>query len=107
MKQLCAVNESLTAEVTDLKAALQLEALEAKINDLLQKNDGLFEEKSLLVKDMEAASQYVSELETKIHGNNNTSLELLKQLKESEQEIDTLKTYVVDLKSRIAVYIPV
>lgn len=35
------------------------------------------------------------------------SLELLKQLKESEHEIDTLKTYIVDLKSRIAVYIPV
>lgn len=35
------------------------------------------------------------------------SLELLKQLKESEHEIDTLKSYIVDLKSRIAVYIPV
>jgi len=32
---------------------------------------------------------------------------LLKQLKESENEIDTLKTYIIDLKSRIAVYIPV
>lgn len=34
-------------------------------------------------------------------------MELLKQLKECEHEIDTLKTYIIDLKSRIAVYIPV
>jgi len=34
-------------------------------------------------------------------------LELLKNLKSSEQENDTLKQYVIDLKSRIAVYIPV
>jgi hypothetical protein len=32
---------------------------------------------------------------------------LLKQLKDCENEIDTLKAYIIDLKSRIAVYIPV
>lgn len=37
---------------------------------------------------------------------NVTSLELLKQLKESEQEVETLKSYIIDLKSKIAVYIP-
>jgi len=31
----------------------------------------------------------------------------LKQLKESELEIETLKQYIIDLKQRIAVYIPV
>ena len=35
------------------------------------------------------------------------SLELLKNLKDYEEEIDTLKQYIIDLKSRIAVYIPV
>jgi len=34
-------------------------------------------------------------------------LELLKQLKEAEVEIEQLKTYIIDLKQRIAVYIPV
>jgi hypothetical protein len=34
-------------------------------------------------------------------------LELLKQLKDSEVESDTLKQYIIDLKQRIAVYIPV
>ncbi len=57
--------------------------------------------------DLETASQYILELEKKIYASNKTSLELLKQLKECENEIDTLKTYIIDLKSRIAVYIPV
>jgi hypothetical protein len=34
-------------------------------------------------------------------------LELLTALRDSESEVETLKTYIVDLKSRIAVYIPV
>ena len=32
---------------------------------------------------------------------------MLKQMKESENEIQTLRQYIIDLKSRIAVYIPV
>lgn len=38
---------------------------------------------------------------------NKTSLELLKQLKDAEVEIETLKQYIIDLKQRIAVYIPI
>lgn len=38
---------------------------------------------------------------------NVTSLELLRQLKRAEEEIGALKSYVIDLKSKIAVYIPV
>lgn len=38
---------------------------------------------------------------------NKTSLELLKQLKNAENELETLKQYIIDLKHRIAVYIPV
>ena len=32
---------------------------------------------------------------------------MLKQLKDSEMEIETLKNYIIELKQRIAVYIPV
>jgi hypothetical protein len=35
------------------------------------------------------------------------SLELLRQLKDAETEIETLKHYIIELKQRIAVYIPV
>jgi hypothetical protein len=31
----------------------------------------------------------------------------LRQLKDAEVEIETLKNYIIDLKQRIAVYIPV
>jgi len=37
---------------------------------------------------------------------NVTSLELLRQLKEAEQEVETLKSYIIDLKGKVAVYIP-
>jgi hypothetical protein len=33
-------------------------------------------------------------------------LELLRQLKDAEIEIETLKAYIIKLKERIAVYIP-
>jgi len=46
-------------------------------------------------------------LDDKIYKANNTSLELLRQLKDAETEIETLKHYIIELKQRIAVYIPV
>ena len=46
-------------------------------------------------------------LEDKCFQANKTSLDLLETVKSLEQEIETLKAYIVDLKSRIAVYIPV
>jgi len=67
-----------------------------------------------LQKELETASEYIVELEAKFYESQRTSLDLLKQLKDAEFEIDeknneteTLKQYIIDLKSRIAVYIPV
>ena len=37
---------------------------------------------------------------------NQTSLKLLKDLKDSETELESLKSYVVDLKSKVAIYVP-
>lgn len=56
---------------------------------------------------MENASEYISRLEQKFYESKTQSLELLKSLKNAENEIEVLKAYVIDLKSRIAVYIPV
>jgi hypothetical protein len=56
---------------------------------------------------LENATDYILELEEKVYKANKTSLELLKQLKDSVIEIETLKQYIIDLKQRIAVYIPV
>jgi septal ring factor EnvC (AmiA/AmiB activator) len=56
---------------------------------------------------LEKASEYISRLEQKFYESKTQSLELLKSLKNAENEIEVLKAYVIDLKSRIAVYIPV
>ena len=53
-----------------------------------------------------SASDYMQDLEDKVFKANKTSLELLKQLKEAENEVETLKAYILELKQRIAVYIP-
>ena len=44
------------------------------------------------------ASDYILELEDKIYKANKTSLELLKQLKEAEVDLETLKSYIIELK---------
>ena len=74
----------------------------------------LDEAKGKLQVELENASSYIIELEEKFYKSQKTSLELLKQLKQVEfeneeliHEIETLKQYIIDLKSRIAVYIPV
>lgn len=59
------------------------------------------------MQEYEACTDYILELEEKVYRANKTSLELLKQLKDAELEIETLKQYITDLKQRIAVYIPV
>ena len=46
-------------------------------------------------------------MEEKVYKSNKISLEVLKQLKDAEVEIATLQQYIIDLKQRIAVYIPV
>jgi hypothetical protein len=57
-------------------------------------------------KDLEIASDYLLEQEEKTYRGNQTSLELLKQLKDAEIEIETLKVYILELKQRVAIYIP-
>ena len=47
------------------------------------------------------------QLEEKFYESQTTQLEMLKQMKEYESEIESLRQYIIDLKSRIAVYIPV
>lgn len=56
---------------------------------------------------MKAATKYLTELEDKVYDANTKALDLLKQVRHLELENATLKTYVIDLKSRVAVYLPV
>ena len=72
-----------------------------ELNKLLQ------DQKAILQKQLLQGSEYITQLEDKVYKANLTSLELLKQLKETEEEIDGLKEYILELKQRMAVYIPV
>ena len=65
-------------------------------------------------KRLDEASAYIMELQNEIYNAKRKSLELLTELKEMSHEnenmmseIEALKNYIIDLKSRIAVYIPV
>jgi hypothetical protein len=60
-----------------------------------------------MAKELEQATQLTLIMEEKVYKSNKISLEVLKQLKDAEIEIASLQQYIVDLKQRIAVYIPV
>ena len=64
-------------------------------------------DKEQLQQEILTASNYIVALEDKCYKANKTSLDLLQTVRELEGEIETLKLYVLDLKGRIAVYIPV
>ena len=53
------------------------------------------------------ASNYVRDLEQRTLEANKTSLDLLKRIRNLEVEGETLKSYIIDLKARVAVYVPV
>ena len=83
-------NETLNAENVCLKEQLS-QALTDKDN---------------LQKEVMGASDYIVAVQEKCYQSNQQSLDLLENLKDAEDEIEVLKNYIIDLKSRIAVYIP-
>jgi len=48
----------------------------------------------------------MTELEGRVYEANSTSLNLLKQVRDLDLETQTLKAYIVDLKAKVAVYVP-
>ena len=60
-------------------------------------NEGLLDDKDVLQREIQAASDYILQLEEKVYRAHKTSLELLKQLKDAEMEISNLKERIVDL----------
>lgn len=65
------------------------------------------EDRMYLRKELEKASDFMVDLEEKVHKANSTSLTLLNKVKEAEREVDVLKDYIYELKSKVAIYIPV
>ena len=90
------------------------EDVENQLDMVREHNELMDGQKDELNKELENASDYILRLEDKFFEAKKTSLDLLKQLKEAElegdamaEEVEMLKAYIIDLKSRIAVYIPV
>ena len=81
--------------------------VEAQLGEALRREEKNKAARDSLQAELEDSTDYILELEEKVYKANKTSLELLKQLKDAESEIVALQRYIADLKSRIAVYIPV
>lgn len=52
------------------------------------------------------SADFIGKLEEKVYNANKTSLELLQELKEAEDDIEGLRNYIVELKGKMSVYIP-
>ena len=113
---------TIETKVVALEAELKRRIdVEKQLADCRRCNADLTDAKEKLQIELENASSYIGELEDKFYKSQQTALELLRQLKECEfqieeyqmeieqwqKEIDVLKQYIIDLKARIAVYIPV
>ena len=106
---------ALESKVIELQNVIRrFEDVESQLRTERELNRQLTQRNQDLQNELDTASAYIIELEEKYYKSQRTSLELLKQLKSSEAtcdemqvEIETLRNYIIDLKSRIAVYIPV
>lgn len=65
------------------------------------------QDRAHLRKELEKGSDFMVDLEEKVHKANSQNLTLVNKVKESEREVDVLKDYIYELKSRVAIYIPV
>jgi hypothetical protein len=99
---------NLNGKIMSLEELLNVKKdVELQLEEACERERDNMNARDELQKELENATDYVLELEEKVYKANKTSLELLKQLKDAEVEIETLKQYIIDLKQRIAVYIPV
>ena len=49
----------------------------------------------------------MNELEGRVYDANTKSLDLLRRVRDLEHESATLKSYIIDLKARVSVYVPI
>lgn len=93
-------------ERTRLQQKQENQVLSSQNKELKKDLNDALQSKTQLQRELETQNEYVLQMEEKVYKSNKISLELLKQLKDAEVEIATLQQYIVDLKQRIAVYIP-
>ena len=94
-KQILVLKSNMTALEEDL---YKKKDVEQQLKECLQREKENQTGRDKLQDELQNATDYILELEEKVYKANKTSLELLRQLKDAEVEIDTLKQYIVDLK---------
>lgn len=108
IRSLESVNLQLRNEIMRLEGELKVRIdVERQLREANIQIQILIEQKDKLKRDLDTASDYVLEQDQKVYKANQTSLQLLQSLKDAELEIETLKEYIIELKQRVAVYIPV
>ena len=102
------ITVKLDAEKLELNARLAVfQDIEVQLRTWKEHHDDMEAQKAELQKQLDGASQYMVSLEEKFYQSQEEHLGMLKQLKAYEAEVEKLRQYIIDLKSRIAVYIPV
>ena len=84
-----------------------LQAQSQEIHTLAQKLDASYAQRETLQKQTEQACECANDLERRVYEANKQSLDLLKRTRDLELENDTLKGYIIDLKARVAIYVPI
>lgn len=102
------MNNELSTHIRQLveQHSATMNAMQAEKVELTTLVNKLQSEKAELHCDITQASNYMMTLEDKVYSANKTSLELMKQLKADEEEITGLKSYILELKARVAIYVP-
>ena len=93
--------DSSSAEVNRLKD------MESQLVRSKEVQEEYVQDRNYLRDELKKTSDFMVDLEEKVHKANSNSLSLFNKVKESEREVDVLKDYIYELKSRVAIYIPV
>lgn len=122
VKQQDTRQKQLEAQILELKSTLiRKEDVEANLSKVKDNNLSIDAAKSELHTELTTASSYIIELEDKFYKQQRNALELLKQLKLVEtsnsqlqteldvtrDEISAYRSYILELKQRVAVYVPI
>ena len=93
---------TLESTVIELNIVLEKKTdVEKQRDEWKAHHDSMEASKRELQIQLEGASTYITQLEEKYYESQTTQLEMLKQMKEYESEIETLRAYIIDLKSRM------
>ena len=98
-------NEKLESQQREHSATINsLRTQKAVIASQLEQSHG---DRLSLHSDLKKASNYIEKVEQRVLEANNQSLDLLKRVRDLELENDTLRNYIIDLKARVSIYVPV